>query len=197
MTLAQWADLSTIVASLVAMATLGFIAWQAWGISVQAKGIGASAEGIRSQTQEIAKQTLISLEQLNQFTRRAQVDLAYDMISKYADPVYLEHFRGAIKVLNDKTVAPLKKAEMMTDLDDPFSVHFYILGSYMENLANLYAANHIDRVLVKQSLFTPVWQYYKRADQSGLIEEIRKKQPSAFKLWQDLAEEWEKEARPK
>ena len=60
MTLAQWADVSTIGASVTAVFALFYIAIQA---------------------HEIRKQTELSLVQIQEFTRRSQVDVAYQMIS--------------------------------------------------------------------------------------------------------------------
>jgi len=177
MTLAQWADVSTIVASVAAVGALIYIAKQA---------------------SQIRRQTELSLAQIQEFSRRSRIDLAYDLISKYGDPHYLGHFRSALKVLDDKGTLPSKKAEMMADLTNPFSFDFQVLVTFMENLANLYSSNHVDRDIIKKSLFTPVWQYYKRAERSEIIEELRKKYSvTVGTLWQNLAEKWEKEARPK
>lgn len=175
MTLAEWAYIAQIVASVTAIVALVFIARQTKGIKEQAVGIK---------------------QQVEEFARQGRIQRAYEIIIRYGEPQYREYFRRARSILKDQNLSPAQKLQKLKDPNDDFSYNFAILACYMENLANLYLNGHVDERLVKWSLYSPVKDFFKEAEKSEVIDELRKGQPTCLKLWQDLADQWTKEGPP-
>lgn len=184
MTLAQWADLATVAASIVAIVSLAIIAWQ--------------ASAIKDQVQ-------VSLAHLSEFTERERASLSYQMLIIYGEPKFSQYVYEAWKLLKNPNVPteellrrlreepPITKPEEF--LGD-FMFNFRILSTYMEQLSIAYFNNHVDKNIIWKQMYGPVIYSFRATER--LITELRREMGEEGVLieWQNLAREFERRGAP-
>ena len=171
----QLESILVIIAAIATTISVAFIATQAVAVGSQAK---------------------TAFLQLDEFTRRSKTEIAYQMISKFFDPESSRMIRDSVTVLSNDEIPAATKVQEIKGRQAEFSYNFSIMATYMEGLAVLYLGDHLDRVLIKDALYSAVIGSFRETERSGVIRVMREEQETVFRRWQELVELWEGEGPP-